>query len=66
MITCVLCGRTILLGEAFQHWRAEGAGTEVVVCALCEEDAEAEGWARVERPPGRQSSVGPQHVKRVA
>jgi hypothetical protein len=66
VVTCALCGRTILLGEAFQHWRVEGAGTETAVCVLCEDEAEAQGWARVEQPPGRQSSVGPNHVRKVA
>ena len=36
MITCALCGRNMLIGEAFGHWRAEGAGSEQVVCKLCE------------------------------
>lgn len=67
MVTCTLCGRTLLLGEAFQHWREDGAGTERPVCALCEEQAEARGWARLERPPERRTSVGPTwHAKRVA
>jgi hypothetical protein len=67
VVTCALCGRTILLGEAFQHWRTQGAGSEAAVCALCDEEAELHGWARVERPPERQSSVGPHnHVRKVA
>ncbi len=68
MITCALCGRSLLVGEAFQHFRADGAvGSEVPVCRLCEEDAEAEGWARVERAPQRQTTVGPhEHVRKVA
>jgi hypothetical protein len=46
MISCDLCGRTMLLGEAFEHWRADGAGSERVVCRLCEEEAERVGWVR--------------------
>jgi hypothetical protein len=40
MVTCSICERTLLLGENFAHWRADGAGTEQVVCRLCEDEAE--------------------------
>jgi hypothetical protein len=43
MVTCALCGRAMLLGEAFGSWRAEGAGSEQVVCRLCEDEAERLG-----------------------
>ena len=67
VVTCVLCERSILVGEAFQHWRVEGAGTEVAVCALCQEEADGLGWARVERAPERQTTVAPhEHVRKVA
>ena len=67
VVTCSLCARNILLGEAFAYWRADGAGTEEVVCRLCEEEAERLGWARLGRPPERRTSAGPTwHARRVA
>ena len=64
---CGLCGRTLLLGEAFGHWRADGAGTEHAVCRLCELEAERLGWARLERPPERRTSMNPTwHARKVA
>jgi hypothetical protein len=67
MITCALCARSMLLGEAFGHWRADGAGSEQVVCHLCEDDAEQRGWVGLERPPERQTTVGPTwHARKVA
>ncbi len=57
----------MLLGEAFGHWRADGAGTEQVVCRLCEEDAERAGWVRIDRPAERRTTVGPTwHARKVA
>ena len=47
----------MLLGEAFGHWRADGAGSEQVVCRLCEEEAERLGWVRIDRPPERRTSA---------
>jgi hypothetical protein len=67
MITCTLCGRSLLLGEAFGHWRADGAGSEQVVCHLCEEEAERLGWVRLDTPPERRTTVGPTwHARKVA
>ena len=67
MVTCSLCGRSMLLGEAFAHWRVDGAGTEEAVCRLCEEEAERRGWARLGRPPERRTTLGPTwHARRVA
>jgi len=67
MITCGLCGRNMLLGEAYGHWRAEGAGSEQVVCALCEEDAERKGWVQIEGGLTRRTSVSPTwHARKVA
>lgn len=67
MITCVLCGRSMLLGEAFGQWRTDGTGSEQVVCRLCEDEAERRGWVRVEGPPGRRTTVGPTwHARKVA
>jgi hypothetical protein len=67
MVTCAICGRSVLLGEAFGHWRADGVGSEQVVCRLCEEDAECAGWARLERPSERRSTVARTwHVRKVA
>jgi hypothetical protein len=57
----------MLLGEAFGHWRAEGAGSEQVVCRLCEEEAERLAWVRLDRPPERRTTVGPTwHARKVA
>jgi hypothetical protein len=57
----------MLIGEAFGHWRADGAGSEQVVCRLCEEDAERHGWARIERPPERRTTLGTTwHARKVA
>lgn len=67
MITCALCARSLLLGEMFSHWRPDGAGTEEVVCHLCEEEAEQRGWARLDRPPERRTTAGPTwHARKVA
>jgi hypothetical protein len=67
MITCGLCDRNLLLGEAFGHWRAEGAGSEEVVCHLCEDEADRLGWARLDRPPERRTTVGSTwHARKVA
>jgi hypothetical protein len=67
MVTCALCRRSLLIGEAFGHWRADGAGSEQVVCRLCEEDAEHRGWARVDRPPERRTTLGGTwHARKVA
>jgi hypothetical protein len=67
MITCSLCGRSLLLGEAFGHWRTDGVGSEQVVCHLCEEDAEHIGWVRLDRPPDRRTTVAPtRHARKVA
>jgi hypothetical protein len=67
MVTCALCGRTLLLGEAFGHWRADGAGSERAVCRLCEDEAERIGWAQVERPPERRTTLAStRNARRVA
>jgi hypothetical protein len=67
MVTCAVCGRTLLLGEAFDHWRADGVGSEHAVCRLCEDEAESRGWARLEGPPQRRTTVGTTwHARKVA
>ncbi len=67
MITCARCARSLLLGEAFGHWRVDGAGTEQVVCRLCEDEVERLGWVRVEREPERRTTLGTtRHARRVA
>jgi hypothetical protein len=67
MITCALCERSVLLGEAFGYWRVDGTGTEQVVCSLCEEEADRLGWARLERSPERRTTLGPTwHARKVA
>ena len=67
MVTCALCRRSLLLGEAFGHWRADGAGSEVPVCRLCEDEAEQRGWARLDRPPERRTRLaGTWHARKVA
>ncbi len=67
MITCVLCGRSLLLGEAFDQWRADGVGSEQIVCRLCEDEAERIGWVRLDRPPERRTSLASTwHARKVA
>jgi hypothetical protein len=67
MIRCALCERSLPVGEAFSHWRADGAGSEHVVCGLCEDDADRVGWARLERPAGRRTTLAPTwHARKVA
>jgi hypothetical protein len=67
MIACGVCERSILLGEDFGHWRADGAGSEQVVCHLCEEEAERLGWVRLETPPDRRTTLGSTwHARKVA
>jgi hypothetical protein len=57
----------MLVGEAFGHWRADGAGSEEIVCHLCEEEADRLGWARLDQPPDRRTTVGSTwHARRVA
>jgi hypothetical protein len=57
----------MLLGEAFAHWRTDGSGSEVPVCRLCEEVAERRGWARLDRPPERRTTLGAtRHARKVA
>jgi hypothetical protein len=67
VIRCGLCGRNLLIGEAFGHWRADGAGSEQIVCHLCEEEAERIGWAQLDRAPARHTSLtATWHVRKVA
>ena len=67
MVTCAICVRTMLLGERFGHWRSDGSGTEVPVCRLCEEAAERRGWARIDRPPERRTTMSQTwHARKVA
>jgi hypothetical protein len=67
VIACSICGRTVLLGEAFGPWRSDGAGSEHVVCHLCEDVAERLGWVRLDRPPERRTTVGSTwHARKVA
>jgi hypothetical protein len=67
MVTCGVCDRTMLLGESFEHWRRDGAGSELPVCRLCEEVAEQLGWVRIDRPPERRTTLGPTwHARKVA
>jgi hypothetical protein len=67
MVTCALCDRSMLLGEAFEHWRSDGAGSEHAVCRLCEDEAERLGWARLDKPPERQTTLGSTwHARKVA
>jgi hypothetical protein len=57
----------MLLGENFDHWRSDGSGTEVPVCRLCTPDAEKRGWAQVDRPPERRTTLnGTRHARKVA
>jgi hypothetical protein len=67
MITCAVCGRRMLVGESFGHWRVDGPGSEQVVCRLCEEEAERLGWARLDQPPERRTTMGStRHARKVA
>jgi hypothetical protein len=67
MVMCALCRRSLLLGEAFDHWRSDGTGSEVPVCRLCTEAAERRGWALVDRPPERRTRLGgTRHARKVA
>jgi hypothetical protein len=67
MVTCALCARSLLLGEAFGHWRSDGAGSERIVCRLCEDEADRSGWARLDRPPERRTTLAPMwHARKVA
>jgi hypothetical protein len=57
----------MLIGEAFGQWRTDGSGTEQVVCALCEEDAERKGWVQVEGGLTRQTTASTTwHARKVA
>jgi hypothetical protein len=57
----------MLLGEPFGHWRADGVGSEQTVCGLCEEEADRLGWARLDLPPDRRTTMGStRHARKVA
>jgi hypothetical protein len=57
----------MLLGEAFDYWRADGTGSEEAVCRLCADEAEHRGWAQLDRPPDRRTTLGGTwHARKVA
>jgi hypothetical protein len=48
VLECPLCGRTLLLGERVNRYRA---GTrQMLVCELCVDDADSRGWLREGAP----------------
>jgi hypothetical protein len=74
VVECPLCGRTLLLGERVNRYRA---GTRpMLVCELCVDEAEGRGWLRegaptpppvdeqIARVPGRISRIfGPRRAE---
>jgi hypothetical protein len=48
VLECPLCGRTLLLGERVNRYRA--GPKPMLVCELCVEDADSRGWLREGAP----------------
>ncbi len=64
---CMFCRRNLLTGEQFRLWQPLGALGERPVCVLCEQDAEASGWVRLDGPPERESATAfAWHARKVA
>jgi hypothetical protein len=48
VVECPLCGRTLLLGERINRYRA--GPRQMLVCELCVDDADGRGWLREGAP----------------
>ncbi len=48
VLECPLCGRTLLLGERVNRYRA--GSKQMLVCELCVDDADSRGWLREGAP----------------
>src|SRR5690349_24172778 len=75
MVSCAVCGRTILKGERTEAYLAPG-GQRHLVCELCTDRAYSEGWIResahmdmpasTRRPQERRSLLGRMRRRREA
>jgi hypothetical protein len=62
MVSCAVCGRTILKGERTEAYLAPG-GQRKLVCELCTARADHEGWIR-ESAHGDMPAVRPREQRR--
>jgi hypothetical protein len=66
MTICMLCRRSLLVGEHYRFWRAPRREGEMPVCSLCEDDAADAAWVRLERGVERATLSPGFHVRRIA
>jgi len=56
----------MLVGEGYRLFREGARAAERPVCRLCEEEAEQQGWVRLERPVELEKGVVVWHARKVA
>ena len=66
MTTCLLCRRSLMVGERYRMWRSPDSPAERPVCRLCEELAEEIGWVRLDMPLQREKGSLIWHARKVA
>jgi hypothetical protein len=66
MTICMLCRRSLLVGEQYRFWRAPRREGELPVCSLCEDAAVDSAWVRLDRDAGRATLSPGWHVRKVA
>ena len=66
MAMCSVCRRNMLVGEGYRLFREAARAAERPVCRLCEEEAEQQGWVRLERPLELEKGVVVWHARKVA
>jgi hypothetical protein len=66
MAMCSVCRRNMLVGEGYRLFREGARAAERPVCRLCEEEAEQQGWVRLERPLELEKGVVVWHARKVA
>jgi hypothetical protein len=66
MAMCLVCRRSILIGERYRLWTDPGVVGERAVCRLCEDEAEQAGWVRLDRPVQRELGTVVWHARKVA
>jgi hypothetical protein len=66
MTMCLLCRRSLLVGERYRLWKTAEIAGERAVCRLCEELAEEMGWTRVDAAVRRETGSDIWHARKVA
>jgi hypothetical protein len=66
MTICMVCRRSLLVGECYRFWRAPHRDGEMPVCLLCEDAAAGAAWVRLGRVPERALLSPGWHVRKVA